>query len=334
MRFVNLLTVIVVLATGATVLADEPMSKSEAEARASLALAKAKAARTPTFAAKTQAVSYEVAKMISLKEGKPIFVSIKLKCDDLCKQLRPEFIICHEESLENNATPRAVLLLPDNSGNLWRVKTWTESPSALQVRQAAADSKKTIAEPADGSLDVLMASFVAGLVAVEPNAEYGQVSPFRQCGPNGCVDVVPSDATLRAWGYTPMPSGSATGTHDSFAATVGDFVARFPRLSRFRGRVRGAMGLPPPQIAGGFVSFPSQAMQVQATQQAAPASASARPTAVAGPASEFVQIGPHRVPGKLIDRARAAGLSWPTIFKILLTAGIEALQRLLDELGK
>jgi hypothetical protein len=106
------------------------------------------------------------------------------------------------------------------------------------------------------------------------------------------------------------------------------FVARFPRLAKFRAAVRDAVGLPAPRVAGSFVSFPSPA---QPTQQTATTS---EPKKVAAAEGEFIQVGPHRVPTKLIERARAAGIAWGVIFKILLTAGIDALQQLLADLGK
>lgn len=304
------------------------MSKSEAEARASLALAKAKA-KMPALAAASRNVSYTDAKKIALKEGKPIFLSVRLDCKGLCQELRPQFITCHEASFEGSDRPRALLLQPDSNGNIWRVKEWGQLPNALQVRTAAAESKKTAVEPADPSLDLLMAMFVAGTIAVEP-AEFTQAAPAGQapsgfgwtCDGNGCrlVPVSPE-----AFGFAKMPPVAAA---PQAAASGEAFAARFPRLARFRGRARGAMGLPPPRIAGGFVSFPALAAPSQAP-------AASTPTATpAATATSFVQIGNHRVDGALIDRARKAGLNWSTIFKIILTAGIEALKQILDDLGK
>jgi hypothetical protein len=277
-------------------LADDK-SDAEAKAKAALALAKARA-NQPMLAAKSRAISYADAVAVAKKTGKPIFVSVGLDCQGVCSHLRPDFVTCHEKQFENDSRPRALLIVPDKDGSLFRVQTWLTLPAATEVKHAAEAWKKKVS--ADQENDAaLFTALLTGTIAVQP-ADY-VADPL--C-PGGICPAPVVTLTSRALGEGDTLTGS------------GSFFARFPRLARFRAGMRAAFDLPPPRVAGGFYSFaPTRTDSV----------AEASPVRVAEAKAAAGKLTPEH-----LRKLKAAGIDFKTILELLIKYGPQIIQIVIE----
>lgn len=98
------------------------------DAEVALALARAKA----TCCKPQIYTDLAAAKAEAKASGKPLFVrSGGLDCSELCKTLRPEYLVAH-----TSGEPGCTLYWYDSSGSLWNLATWATVPTDAEVRAA------------------------------------------------------------------------------------------------------------------------------------------------------------------------------------------------------
>lgn len=240
--------------------ADEPMSRADADARAALALAKAKV-NLPAAIAKTKPIPYAEAAKIAAKTGQPIFVVVgDLKCVPTCNSIRPDVITCHEIVLDGDKSPRAILCVPGKD-LIYKWKEWTVCPLPETVKDEAKKARAKIGPmTAADHRDEMMIMVALGLIAVQPvewvDSQPTATGTWQQVCENGVCRWVFMAAANTSTGFAPLPIGDGPSVAYVNESVEQQFQARFPRIAKMREKFRAKRDLPPPRVAGGFVSYP------------------------------------------------------------------------------
>lgn len=304
-------------------LAGEQLTKIDADARAAMAFAKARANKF-TVQAETKPIPFSEAVKIAKREGKPVFVTVCLDCKAVCAKLRPDIITSHETTLEGSSAPRAILMIPSKTSESgWIKLRWDRLPTDAEVKaEVAKHSPRT-------SWDEAVSALIMSMVALEADTP-APVQWKQVCDANGCR-LVPA-------GFNPLPAGNgpvavAAPPVTGERVTGGVFRARFPRLAAFRGKVRGVLGLPAPQVRGQFF----EALEADIAP-AASAPAAAGPEVVGARERRLLRavLARYGVTQAELDavakKVQATGNDsiWAVLVEILLRHGIAALREFLD----
>lgn len=294
---------------------DDKISQKDAEVRMAIALHKAK--RTQYAAkAKTDAIPYKEAMVLSVKTGKPIFVAVNAECRTICSELRPDFLTCHETEFAGSKQVRYILSIP-SKGKFLNLQ-WETRPTPADVRRElkkwAAESKVGL-----GSMEEAGALLAMVTLGVMPTEEVSQVEFIQTC-PGGVCPDAPQTVQARGSGGQTVYYGYPQAVQEG----GGEFVARFPRIARIRGRVRQALGMQPPQrVAGYYQPAPQQAVAAQAATAAEARVVGAAKAREHRLIKEFLVR--HGVPRDDLDKAEAklgGDFPWAKLLQLFLEEGV------------
>jgi hypothetical protein len=216
--------------------ADEPSKNKDQElawARAQAAIAVVKS-KQPSVVARTREVPYNDAVKVARTEHKPLLVCVGLRCDDVCRELRPAFVTCHETSFDGSSQPRLILLMHALDGTLYKMFSWDKAPTVPEIKAKAAECAQRVH---GAVLDAAIASAIClESDPATPGYQSGTVCVGPNC-PNRPTAQVPEP--YRSAGYQWMPLGDGPVT--AYAAhPMASRVKR--RFCLFRRRVRCALG--------------------------------------------------------------------------------------------
>lgn len=249
-------TLAAVLALVVSAQAEPPTEKELADARARAALALVKSRTVEVYAAKRH-VGYADAVALSKKTGKPIFVSVSADCSNVCGDLRPDFITCHEKTFAGDSKPRFILAVPSKEKGFIHVQ-WEKCPRPEDVKAEFNKYKVSLRSPDFDAAGDLLAMVALGTIALEADAIEWIDSPRVVCDANGC-------RVVNGVTYTRLPVADGPSVATAPTADAVAFAPRFPRLARLRGRFRQAAGFAPPVVRGSFVPVASAPVAVEST---------------------------------------------------------------------
>jgi hypothetical protein len=244
-----LVTIAALVLAAYMVCAEEPRKdQDEAWARAQAAIAVAKAkAKQPKIVALTKPLPYSDAVKVAKSEKKPLVVTVALNCAGLCRELRPDFVTCHEPTFEGSVTPRMLLLMHGDDGVLYKLHVWATLPPEAEVRAKVKEWAPRLAPHAAVRQELIEAAILEmfalefdGVPPCPPGFE--RVNGTCQQVANQAAAPTPDYSTASGQGYQWMPSPPVT----NLLARGEDLSRRFGhRFKSFRHRVSCALGLPP-----------------------------------------------------------------------------------------